>query len=74
MPESITVKIETLGDLVELEETVKVSAYAAWLQKHSSLTRAEVLAMPLSELADIQKQILAQTQAALSIPKASGGG
>ena len=72
--ENIVVKIETLGDLVELEEANKVSMYAAWLEKHTNLSKAEVRAMKLSELAGLQKQILAQTQAALSIPKANDAG
>lgn len=69
----LVIKIETLGDLVELEEANKVSAYVAWLQKHSNLSRAEVLSMPLKEMASIQRQVLAQTQEALAIPKASDG-
>ena len=70
--DNIVVKIETLGDLVELEEANKVSMYATWLEKHTNMSRAEVLKMPLVELANIQRQILAQTQEALSIPKGNG--
>jgi hypothetical protein len=67
--ENIVVKIETLGDLVELEEATKVSAYVAWLEKHTNLTRAEVLAMPIAEMVSISRQIGEQTKEALSIPK-----
>ena len=69
----IVVKVETLGDLVELEEANKVSLYAAWLEKHTNLTKAQVRAMKLAELKGIQTQILTQTQEALSIPKANSG-
>ena len=71
--ENIVVKIETLGDLVELEEANKISAYVAWLQKHSNLSREDVLKIPIAELMKIQQQILKQTQEALAIPKATSG-
>ena len=70
IPENIVVNIETLGDLVEMEESTKPSAYTAWLEKHTNLTRAQILAIPLIELANIQKKILEKVTA---IPKASGG-
>lgn len=71
--ENIVVKIETLGDLIELEESNRVAMYAAWLEKHTNLTKAEIRAMKLSELSGLQAQILAQTKEALSIPKGNDG-
>ena len=69
--DNIVITVDELGDLMELEAIKKVSEYAAWLQAHSNLSLEQIKKIKLAELKDIQKQVLAQTQEALSVPKAN---